>query len=164
MTRRSFAQSRSGGEGSEPFEVTSNVSMPVQLGNTITLSCNANKALSLCIFKPPFAKKAKIFTPTTQLEGGRIRMSEQSGGDPKMCEIVVDKVESKDLGKWRCVVRCKCNNLKGKHFDVSETPGVQETPENAPENSAPENGAPENSPENAAPEPEPELFMQIRNG
>ena len=31
------------------------------------------QALSLCIFKPPFAKKAKIFTPTTQLEGGRIR-------------------------------------------------------------------------------------------
>ena len=88
-----------------------------------------------------------------------------------------------DIVHWswkfsRCVVRCKCNNLKGKHFDVSETPGVQETPENAPENTAPENapenaapenaapenGAPENSPENAAPEPEPELFMQIRNG
>jgi len=159
MRRRSSAQSRSGDEGPGPFEVSSNVSMPVQLGNTMTLSCNANKALSLCIFKPPFAKRAKIFTPTTQLEDGRIRMSEQSSGDPRVCEIVVYKVESKDLGNWRCVVKCKCNLFKGKHFNVSETLGAHETPENAPENAAPENAAPEN----AAPESEPEVFMQTNN-
>ena len=29
------------------------------------------------------------------------RMSERSGGDARMCEILVDKVEKKDLGKWR---------------------------------------------------------------
>ena len=31
-------------------------------------------------------------------------MSERSSGDPKICEIVVDKVERKDLGKWRSKV------------------------------------------------------------
>ena len=29
------------------------------------------------------------------------RMSERSGEDARMCEILVDKVEKKDLGKWR---------------------------------------------------------------
>ena len=29
------------------------------------------------------------------------RMNERSGEDARMCEIVVDKVEEKDLGKWR---------------------------------------------------------------
>ena len=32
------------------------------------------------------------------------RMSERSGGDSKICEIVVDKVKRKDLGKWRSKV------------------------------------------------------------
>ena len=70
----------------------------------------------------------------------------------------------------RCVVKCKCNLFKGKHFNVSETLGAHETPEtpeNAPEISAPEN-APENAtenaaPEKAAPESEPEVFMQTNN-
>ena len=63
----------------------------------------------------------------------------------------------------RCVVKCKCNLFKGKHFNVSETLGAHETPENAPEIAAPEN-APENAaPENAAPESEPEVFMQTNN-
>ena len=29
------------------------------------------------------------------------RMSERSGEDARMCEIVVDNVEKKDLGEWR---------------------------------------------------------------
>ena len=28
-------------------------------------------------------------------------MSERADGDPKICEIVVNKVEKKDLGDWR---------------------------------------------------------------
>ena len=59
----------------------------------------------------------------------------------------------------RCVVKCKCNLFKGKHFNVSETLVAHETPENAPKNAAPENAAPEN----AAPESEPEVFMQTNN-
>jgi len=152
MRRRSSFQFRGGDKGSGPFEMASNVSVPVQLGRPMTISCNGNKALGLCVFKPPFAKRAKIFSPTTQLEDGRIRMSERAAGDPRICEIRVSKLESKDLGSWRCVVKCKCNMFKGKHFNVLETPRVLGSPENAPEN--------ENAPE---PEPEPEVYMQTNN-
>merc|ERR1719234_2179247 len=117
--RRSNGQAR--GE-SGPFTVTGNISFPVQFGRPVTLSCNGNKALGLCVFKPPFAKRPWIFTPGTQHENGRIRMSEKSGGDAIMCEILVDKVEKKDLGKWRCVARCSCGTPKGIVFTLSETP------------------------------------------
>merc|ERR1719234_1655092 len=117
--RRSTGQAR--GE-SGPFTVTGNISLPVQFGRPATLSCNGNKALGLCVFKPPFAKRPWIFTPGTQHENGRIRMSERSGGDARMCEILVDKVEKKDLGKWRCVARCSCGSPKGIVFTLSETP------------------------------------------
>merc|ERR1719260_54894 len=102
MSRRSRFQPRGDGEG--PFKLSMNVSALVQIGKPMTVSCNANKALKACVFKPPFAKRAKVFTPATQLENGRIRMSERAIGDPKICEIVVNKVESKDLGDWKCVV------------------------------------------------------------
>merc|ERR1719234_577169 len=117
--RRSSGQAR--GE-SGPFTVTGNVSFPVQFGRPVTLSCNGNKALGLCVFKPPFSKRPWIFTPGTQHDNGRIRTSERSVGDAKRCEIVVDKVEKKDLGKWRCVARCSCGNPKGIVFTLSETP------------------------------------------
>ena len=69
-------------------------------------------------------------------------MSERANGDPKICEIRVNKVEKKDLGDWRsnlfymchllqfgnisrCVVRSKDNHLKGRILKVVETP--QET-------------------------------------
>ena len=29
------------------------------------------------------------------------RMSERAGRDPRICEILVNKLESKDLGTWR---------------------------------------------------------------
>ena len=29
------------------------------------------------------------------------RMSERASGDPRMCEILVNKLERKDLGTWR---------------------------------------------------------------
>merc|ERR1712179_348133 len=111
------------GYGEEPgfFKVSMNVSAPVQIGKQMTVSCNANRALELCVFKPPFAKKAKMFTPATQLEYGRIRLSERAKGDPKICEILVDKVEKKDLGDWRCVVGCTCYQNEGEILTVTET-------------------------------------------
>merc|ERR1711974_208239 len=115
------------------------MSLPVQLGRQMTLSCNGNKALSLCVFKPPFAG-AKIFTPTTQLEGGRIRMSERSGGDAKICEIVVDKVKRKDLGKWRCVAKCDCGSPKGAAFTVVETPVSAAQSQSTSDNNTNESG------------------------
>ena len=32
------------------------------------------------------------------------RMSERASRDPKICEILVRKVESKDLGDWRSIL------------------------------------------------------------
>merc|ERR1712179_429741 len=111
------------GYGEEPgfFKMSMNVSAPVQIGKQMTVSCNANRALELCVFKPPFAEKAKMFTPATQLEYGRIRLSERAKGDPKICEILVDKVEKKDLGDWRCVVGCTCYQNEGGILTVTET-------------------------------------------
>merc|ERR1712179_109707 len=111
------------GYGEEPgfFKVSMNVSAPVQIGKQMTVSCNANRALELCVFKPPFAKKAKMFTLATQLEYGRIRLSERAKGDPKICEILVNKVEKKDLGDWRCVVGCTCYQNEGGILTVTET-------------------------------------------
>ena len=70
------------------------------------------------------------------------RMSERSARDKKKCEIVVDKVEKKDLGKWRskqkydiimdrkklsvnfprCLIQCICKTVKGRFLNVVETP------------------------------------------
>ena len=85
-----------------------------------------------------------------------IRTSEKAGKDPKTCEILVDNVESKDLGAWRsnftidsvawssklsrCFVRrkCawkgsrsrrKCAKIRGRKrtITVRETPGIFHT-------------------------------------
>ena len=42
------------------------------------------------------------------------RMSERAKGDPKICEILVNKVEKKDLGDWRSNLFhiCHCCNLE----------------------------------------------------
>merc|ERR1712179_876166 len=121
------------GYGEEPgfFKMSMNVSAPVQIGKQMTVSCNANRALELCVFKPPFAKKATMFTPATQLEYGRIKLSERAKGDPKICEILVNKVEKKDLGDWRCVVGCTCYQNEGGILTVTETPQETEYPVDA---------------------------------
>merc|ERR1712179_718171 len=121
ITRMLRRMSRGYGEEPGFFKLSMNVSAPVQIGKQMTVSCNANRALELCVFKPPFAEKAKMFTPATQLEYGRIRLSERAKGDPKICEILVDKVEKKDLGDWRCVVGCTCYQNEGEILTVTET-------------------------------------------
>merc|ERR1712179_668952 len=121
ITRMLRRMSRGYGEEPGFFKLSMNVSAPVQIGKQMTVSCNANRALELCVFKPPFAEKAKMFTPATQLEYGRIRLSERAKGDPKICEILVDKVEKKDLGDWRCVVGCTCYQNEGGILTVTET-------------------------------------------
>merc|ERR1719450_590982 len=113
--------------GIKPLLVSKNVSAPVQLEKPMTVACNANMAIQKCIFKTPFAKRAKVFTPRTRYDGGRIRMSKRAREDPKVCEVHVEKVKSKDLGKWRCVIISESKKYKGKleiagkMFNVSET-------------------------------------------
>ena len=48
-------------------------------------------------------KKQKFisFHHKCETESHLIRLSERSVGDPRVCELLVDKVEEKDLGKWR---------------------------------------------------------------
>ena len=74
--------------------------------------------LNLCIFEPPFPTQPPYLTQShTELEGGRIkyvsynmitnpkpkttRLSERSREKPRVCEILVKKVERKDIGKWK---------------------------------------------------------------
>merc|ERR1719450_1176163 len=80
--------------GIKPLLVSKNVSAPVQLEKPMTVACNANMAIQKCIFKTPFAKRARE--------------------DPKVCEVHVEKVKSKDLGKWRCVIISESKKYKGK--------------------------------------------------
>merc|ERR1719158_618843 len=97
----------------------------------MTIACIANTAVQhWCVFKMPCAKKAKIFTPKTQYDGGRIKMTKRSKEDPKICEILVDKVKSKDLGAWRCLVRSKSREYrkyKSKGFNVTLTDPTYES-------------------------------------
>ena len=46
------------------------------------------------------------------------RMSERAGRDPRICEIIVNKVESKDLGTWRS------NLFRKFKSDLEMYPGV----------------------------------------
>ena len=47
-------------------------------------------------------KEAEIqFHLKGEIENHLIRLSKRSVGDPRVCELLVDKVEEKDLGKWR---------------------------------------------------------------
>ena len=51
------------------------------------------------------------------------RMSERSGEDARMCAIVVDKVEKKDLGKWRSKFTHKTGNSTKTYIFLC--PGVK---------------------------------------
>jgi len=109
-------------EGGVPLEVSVKVSTPVQLDKPMTVACIANMELwDWCIFKMPCAKRAKTFTPATRYDGGRIRMSKRAIEDPKICEVHVDKVKSRDLGDWRCLVKSRSKKYKSTLFNVSET-------------------------------------------
>merc|ERR1712179_319539 len=102
------------------------VSTPVQLDKPMTVACIANMELwDWCIFKMPCAKRAKTFTPATRYDGGRIRMSKRAIKDPKICEVLVDKVKSRDLGDWRCLLKSKNREYKSKLVTVLETPPEQ---------------------------------------
>jgi len=109
-------------EGGVPLEVSVKVSTPVQLDKPMTVACIANMELwDWCIFKMPCAKRAKTFTPATRYDGGRIRMSKRAIEDPKICEVHVDKVKSRDLGDWRCLVKSRSRKYKSTLFNVAET-------------------------------------------
>merc|ERR1719430_866266 len=104
------------------LRVTVNVSAPVQLDKPMTVACIANMELrDWCVLKMPCSKRYITFTPATRYDGGRIRMSKRGKEDPKICEVRVDKVKSRDLGDWRCLVKSRSRKYKSTLFNVAET-------------------------------------------
>ena len=45
-----------------------------------------------------------------------IRLSEKSVGDLRVCELFLEKVESKDLGMWRSTPHALCFHVLGGDF------------------------------------------------